>query len=359
MVLQRRFPCTRYFKDVVSKVQLVDKAADITVDMRRLTSIIQSAQKTVEVQRAHCIDKVTDILVDVQRQTFVIQSAQCHMQQHDEEVDAPAFMQGDGPIIQNVDDPCHSVTGQDDSDDMNEDADEDQLEHENKKRSVTKPTEMAVESSVESKEKHRRIEPSAVQGAGPASSPSLFNATESKTLCVSIASNDEAEDEAEDSGAEGWVEVKKRGRKNGTKKKKSVALQEVDETDTQCPGRELVRAAPSQECVQEMRETRMMVADDVRGVNGELLHVRELFGVLVRRESLADAKTEIAARRLDRMEKEKDEVDDAELEALCRKPALAQQVKSSSSTIGTDAWAQVVSDHARAEEGAGYRARRA
>ena len=53
------------------------------------------------------------------------------------------------------------------------------------------------------------------------------------------------------------------------------------------------------------REVRKRVVEDVvsemmDGKN-QLLHVRELLGVLVRRARCAEAKTEIAARRLDRM----------------------------------------------------------
>ena len=130
---------------------------------------------------------------------------------------------------------------------------------------------------------------------------------------------------------------------------------------------------------------------EVRDVKSELLQVRELVGVLVRRERCAEVKTEVAARRLERMEREKDDADDAEHEADLEE-ALADQTKAvrlavdkwfvdrgfafgKTTTgeivfihasvvqgaevlmVGTDAWAQVVSDHARAE--GGYRARRA
>ena len=42
---------------------------------------------------------------------------------------------------------------------------------------------------------------------------------------------------------------------------------------------------------------------EMRDVKSELLQVRELVGVLVRRERCAETKAEMAARRLDRMEK--------------------------------------------------------
>ena len=130
---------------------------------------------------------------------------------------------------------------------------------------------------------------------------------------------------------------------------------------------------------------------EVRDVKSELLQVRELVGVLVRRERCAEVKTEVAARRLERMEREKDNADDAEHEANLEE-ALADQTKAVKMVVdkwfvdrgfgfgktttgevvfihasvvqgaevlmvGTDAWAQVVNDHARAE--GGYRARRA
>ena len=130
---------------------------------------------------------------------------------------------------------------------------------------------------------------------------------------------------------------------------------------------------------------------EVRDVKTELLQVRELVGVLVRRERCAEVKTEVAARRLERMEREKDDVNDAEHEADLQE-ALANQTKAVRLVVdkwfvdrgfgfgrtttgeivfihasvvqgaevlmvGTDAWAQVVSDHARAE--GGFRARRA
>ena len=133
------------------------------------------------------------------------------------------------------------------------------------------------------------------------------------------------------------------------------------------------------------------ILSEVRDVQSELLHVRELVDVLVRRERCVEDKAEVAARRLTRTEREKDDVDDAEheadlQEALTNKAKVARLVVDKwfvdkgygfgitaageivfihSSVVqgaevlmvGTDAWAQVVSDHARAEER--YRARKA
>ena len=124
---------------------------------------------------------------------------------------------------------------------------------------------------------------------------------------------------------------------------------------------------------------------ETRDVKSELLHVRELVGVLVRRERCAETKAETASRKLERMEREKDDADYAEHEADLQE-ALENQTKvvrlvvdkwfvdrgfgfGKTSTgeivfihasvvqgaevlmVGTDAWAQVVSDHARAKGG--------
>ena len=133
------------------------------------------------------------------------------------------------------------------------------------------------------------------------------------------------------------------------------------------------------------------ILSEMRDVKTELLQVRELVGVLIRRERSAETKAEIAARRLDRMEREQTEADDAEQEANLQE-ALVNQSKAvkvvvdkwfvdkghgfgkaptgevvfiHASTvqgaevlmIGTDAWVQVVNDDARAQ--GVYRAKRA
>ena len=137
------------------------------------------------------------------------------------------------------------------------------------------------------------------------------------------------------------------------------------------------------------RQVGEKLADDVvsemRDLKGDLAHIRELLGVLVRKERCAETKAEIEARRLDRMEREQHEADDAEHEANFQE-ALQNQSKAVKVlvdkwfvdkgfgfgraptgeivfihasavqgaevlTIGTDAWVQVVNDDARAQGG--------
>ena len=199
---------------------------------------------------------------------------------------------------------------------------------------------------------------------------------EGKTLFVSIASGDEAED-----GPDKEQEMKRSLVQGGEST-------QVDETDARSPGREMVQVIHA-EWSQELREVRKKFADDVASemtdVKNDLAHVREMLGVLVRRERSAETKAEIAVRRLDRMEREQTEADDAEHETNLQE-ALANQSKTVKVqvdkwfvdngygfgkaptgevvfihtsavqgaevlTIGTDAWVQVVSDDAQAQGG--------
>ena len=199
---------------------------------------------------------------------------------------------------------------------------------------------------------------------------------------MSIASSDEAEDEP-DKQQDMTLSLVQGG--------ESML---VNVTDAQSPGRKMVQVVHA-ERAQQLREVRKKFADDVASemidVKNELAHVRKLLGVLVRTETCAETKAEIAARRLDRMEQEQHEADDAEHEANLQE-ALSSQSKvvkvhvdkwfvdkgygfgkaptgevvfihastvqgAEVLTIGTDAWVQVVNDDARAQ--GRYRAKRA
>ena len=90
----------------------------------------------------------------------------------------------------------------------------------------------------------------------------------------------------------------------------------MDETDAQGPEHEMFQAIHA-EWVQELRD-----------VKNELMHVRELVGVLVRRGRCADTKAVIAARKLDRIEREQHEAaDDDEHEANLQE-ALTNQTEA-------------------------------
>ena len=227
-------------------------------------------------------------------------------------------------------------------------------------------------------------------------------------LCESIASSDEGEVEAGDGSTEEWTEVKKRGRKKPTKKStassggeeeelkqqaKATSLvqggehrREEDETDAQVPGSELVQVAPNMGAGGSHPQATMDQEWDK-----ELREIRRMIEFLVNRERKLDVKTDVAARRLERLERESSQLEDEEREASLEE-ALADHAKVVKLTvdkwfvdkgfgfgkapsgevvfihasvvqgaevlvIGTEAWTQVVSDHARAE--GGYRARKA
>ena len=78
------------------------------------------------------------------------------------------------------------------------------------------------------------------------------------------------------------------------------------------------------------RQVGEKLADDMvsemKDLKSDLVHIRELLGVLVRKERCAETKAEIAARRLDRMEREQHEADVTEHEANLHE-ALQNQSK--------------------------------
>ena len=290
---------------------------------------IRNAHKTVEVPRVQYIDKVADIPVDMQRQVSTTQAAQ----DIEEVEDVPALTQSEVPNIT--------------------DDDEDWLEQESKKRKLPMPADAVSESRADESDFDRFDD-------------LVLPSPDRKTVFISIASGDEAED-----GSDKEQEITRSLVQGG----ESML---VDETDAQAPERELVQAVHD-------------VASEMTDVKIELAHVREMVGVLVRRERSAEHKAEVATRRLDRMEREQTEADDAEHEANLQE-ALANQSKAVKVlvdkwfvekgygfgkaptgeivfvnasavqgaevlTIGTDAWVQVVNDDARAQ--GGYRAKRA
>ena len=306
---------------------------------------IRNAHKTVEVPRVQYIDKVADIPVDMQRQVSTTQTAQ----DIEEVEDVSALTQSEVPNIP--------------------DDDEDWLEQESKKRKLPMPAETVFESRADESDFDRFED-------------LVLPSPEGKTVFISIASGDEAED-----GPDKEQEMTRCLVQGG----ESML---VDETDAESPGCQMVQVVHA-DWAQELREERKKFTDDVASdmsdVKNELAHVRELLGVLVRRERRAETKTEIAARRLDRMEREQHEADDAEHEASLEE-ALSNQSKAVKVlvdkwfvdkgygfgkaptgeivfihastvqgaevlTIGTDAWVQVVNDDARAQ--GGYRAKRA
>ena len=332
---KQRFEAKQYPQDAQER-------ADLTNQQQVLA--IRTVQKTVEVPRVQYIDKVADIPVDVQRQGSTNQALQ-HDVGH-----IPVPTQNVTPTIPDTDDLC-----------LDETADEDRLEQENKMRKLPTPAEAVSESRANESDFDRFDD-------------LVLPSPEGKTLFTNIASDDEAKD-----GPEKEQEMTRSLVQAG-------GSMLMDETDARSPGREMVQVIHA-EWSQELREVRRKFADDVASemtdVKNDLAHVRELLGVLVRRERRAETKTEIAARRLDRMEREQTEADDAEHEATLQE-ALANQSKAVKVvvdkwfvdkgdgfgkapkgeivfihasavqgaevlTISTDAWVQVVSYDARAQ----------
>ena len=186
-------------------------------------------------------------------------------------------------------------------------------------------------------------------------------------LCVSIASSDGEEEEELKQQAEGTSLVQ-----GGEHRR------EEDETDVQIPGSELVQMEPNMGAGGSHPQAMM---DQER--DKELREIRRMVEFLVHRERKLDVRTDVAARRLERLERESSQLEDEERETSLE-GALTDRIKVVKLTVdkwfvdkgfgfgkapsgevvfihasaaqgaevlvvGTDAWTQVVSDHARAE----------
>ena len=349
----------------IPQLQLPDQVVDVPVVVQRQVPNIETVQKTVEVPQTQSIVKELRSKFEVGHTNKVhaqnqpdknraIRNAQKtvevpRVQYIDKVADIPVDMQRQVSTTQAAQDieEVEDVSALTQSEVPNiPDDDEDWLEQENKRRRLPTPAEAVSESHADESDFDRFDD-------------LVLPSPERKTLFMSIGSGDEAEDEPE----------------------KQQAM-------TRCLDR---HADWAQELREERRKFTDDVASDMSDVKNELAHVRELLGVLVRRERRAETKTEIAARRLDRMEREQHEADDAEHEASLEE-ALSNQSKAVKVvvdkwfvdkgygfgkaptgeivfihasavqgaevlTIGTDAWVQVVNDDARAQ--GGYRAKKA
>ena len=161
----------------------------------------------------------------------------------------------------------------------------------------------------------RRADESDFDGFDELVLPSL----EEETLYVNIASGDEAEDEPE------MEQEMTRSLVQGGE------LMLMDETDVQGPEHKMIQEMHA-EWAQELREMQRKFADDMAS---EMTDVKNDLDTCPRatrssgpqRERCAGTKAEIAARRLDKMEREQDEADDAEHEANFQE-ALTNQSKT-------------------------------
>ena len=160
---------------------------------------------------------------------------------------------------------------------------------------------------------------------------------------------------------------------------------EEDETDTQVPGSKLVQVEPNMGAGGSHSQATMDQEWDK-----ELREIRRMIEFLVNWERKLDVKTDVAARRLEKLERESSQLEDEEREASLG-GALTDRTKvvklivdkfvdkgygfgraptgevvfihasvvqgAEVLVVGTEAWTQVVNDHARAEGGS--RARKA
>ena len=222
--------------------------------------------------------------------------------------------------------------------------------------------------------KKRRKAEGQVQGDDVERFSDLVLPSSQSCLCVSIASSNGEEEELKQQ-AEGTSLVQGREHRR-----------EEDETNAQVPESELVQVAPNMGAGGSHPQATMD-----QGWDKELREIRRMIEFLVNRERKLDIKTDVAARRLERLERESSQFEEDERETSLE-GALTDRTKvvklavdkwfvdkgfgfgkaptgevvfihasavqgAEALVVGTDTGTQVVSDHARAE--GGYRARKA
>ena len=378
----------------VPHVQHIDKVVGVPVVLQRQAPTIQTEQKTTEVPQIQCLELLVDVPVVTQQTAEIPQVPPmdriCHVpvmaqrqgpsdKKELEELPADMMTSGQGSVAQIMQKTCENPQEQSNSEVIHV--------SEVKQRRVSTgiqtdrtvevprviPQERILKPTGERASVRERVRQFERNGGA-----SCSNNVEVPRAAPGDRQSEEAEDEApskrrkQESDIEPQIPVHF-SLCNGSSEQEAKSVDDSAELETRVRG-ECEPVARLDDILSEMRD-----------VKTELLQVRELVGVLVRRERYAEVKTEVAARRLDRMEREKDDADDAEREADLQE-ALTDQSKVAKLIVdkwfvdkgfgfgrtttgevvfihasvvqgaevlmvGTDAWAQVVSDHARAEGG--------
>ena len=360
----------------VPHVQHIDKVVGVPVVLQRQAPTIQTEQKTTEVPQIQCLELLVDVPVVTQQTAEIPQvpfiDRICHVPVVMQETVKPPRIQfidrvGDVPVMAQRQGPSRKK----------------ELEEVHRTVEVPRviPQERILKPAGERASVRERVRQFERNGGA-----SCSNNVEVPRVVPGDRQSEEAEDEAPSKRRKQESDIEPRipvhfSLCEGSSEQEAKSVDDSAELETRVRG----------EC-EEVPVARLAdILSEMRDVKTELLQVRELVGVLVRRERHAEVKTEVAARRLDRMEREKDDADDAEREADLQE-ALTDQSKvvklivdkwfvdkgfgfgrtttgevvfihasvvqgAEVLMVGTDAWAQVVNDDARAQ--GGYRARRA
>ena len=256
----------------VPQVQFIDKAVDVPVVIQRQVPTVQKMQKTAEVPQVQFIDKVVDVPVIMQRQFPAVQVAKKTVKDPQTqsivkelrsklEVGHTNKVHARNQLDKNRWRKKHELEATQYPQDVQERAD-----LTNQRQVPATPAEAVSESCADESDSDRFDD-------------LVLPSLEGKTLFVIIASGDEAEDEPD----------KQQDMTLSLVQGEESML--VDKTYSRGAGRELVQMVHA-EWVQELREVRSKFTDDMASdmsdVKNELAHVRELFGVLVRRERSAE-----------------------------------------------------------------------
>ena len=389
VIMQRQVPAVQVVRKTVEvpQTQFIDRVVDTPVVQQRQVPTVQTVQKTMENPQAQFLDEVVGMPVVVQRKVPMVQRVQKtvdvpHPQSQfiEKAMDVPAGQQRQvhmsRTVQKNVQTPTKQSLGK--VVDVPMDVASPSATAEGSWRHVEVarviPQEL-VKPSRERASVRERIKQFEVDGG-----VSRTSAVEVPRAAPGDRQSEDAEDEAPS---------KRRKQENdfepqilvhlslcdGSSDQETKSVEDPAELETRPEGER--EGFPVEQLDDILLET--------RHVKSELRHVRELVGVLVRRERCAETTAEIATRRLTRMEQERDEESEAECEATLEE-ALTNQSKvvkvivdkwfvdkgfgfgktptgeivfihasavqgAEVLKIGTDARVQVVNDDARAQGG--------
>ena len=295
----------------VPHVQHIDKVVGVPVVLQRQAPTIQTEQKTTEVPPIQCLELLVDVPVVTQQTAEIPQVPSMdricqvpvvmqkavkppRIQFIDRVVDVPVMAQRQGPSRKK------------------------ELEEVHRTVEVPRviPQERILKPAGERASVRERVRQFERNGGA-----SCSNNVEVPRAVPGDRQSEEAEDEAPSKRRKQESDIEPRipvhfSLCDGSSEQEAKSVDDSAEFETRVRGEcEEVSVARLDDILSEMRDVKI-----------ELLQVRELVGVLVRRERYAEVKTEVAARRLDRMEREKDDADDAEREADLQE-ALTDQSK--------------------------------
>ena len=361
----------------VLQAQFIDKVVDVSVHKQRQVPAVQVAQKAAEAPQIQFIDRTVNIPDVQQRQVPMMQTVQKTVENPqaqflDERVGMPVMVQRRVPMVR-----------------MQKTVEVPQIQFYDKVAEAPACVQNDLEIELEASTHVTEDTPSTWTGVNP-------DVADSVNPVLSITNGEGSTRHVADpscrkrkgSDITQSPRVRTVSRTHDADDRSEFFIGDIVSTDETDEDTCVHAVAPaSSHAHGELDDT----MSEMECLKKELNEMKQMLQFLVRRERKVDMKTEVAAKKLQRLEREREEEDDKERESSL-KESLADRTKvvklvvdkwfvdkgfgfgkvptgetvfihastvvgAEVLTIGTDAWVQVVSDDARAQ--GGYRARKA